>query len=306
MSRSGVRATLALPIVLLLAAGCGATGNGSGDTGSAGGTSSTAVSGPGKNAALAAMVPADVAKDGKLTIGTDTTYAPNEFVDDNNKTVGMDIDLGDAIAQELGLTADFQAASFDGILAGLSAGKFELAMSSFSVNADRLQTVDMVSYFTAGTSMAVLKGNPAGLTLDTLCGHTVAVQKGTTQSDDLATRSATCTQGGKGAITISEFQAQTDVALALTSKRADAMLADSPVVDYAVKQTNGQLAKVGASYANAPYGIGVAKNKGDFAKAVQGAVQALIDDGTYKKILDKWGVGAGAVAKSELNPATSS
>ncbi len=296
---------LALPIVLLLAAGCGATGNGSGDTGSAGGTS-TAVTGPGKNASLAAMVPADVTKDGKLTIGTDTTYAPNEFVDDNNKTVGMDIELGDAIAQQLGLTPDFQAASFDGILAGLSAGKFELAMSSFSINADRLQTVDMVSYFTAGTSMAVLKGNPAGLSLDSLCGHTVAVQKGTTQSDDLATRSATCTQGGKGAITISEFQAQTDVALALTSKRADAMLADSPVVDYALKQTNGQLEKVGASYANAPYGIGVAKSKGDFAKAVQGAVQALIDDGTYKKILDKWGVGAGAVTKAELNPATAS
>ena len=301
MSRSA-SAVLALPIVLLLAAGCGAGGNGSGDTGSAG--TSTTAAGPGKNATLAAMVPADVAKDGKLTIGTDTTYAPSEFVDDNNKTVGMDIDLGDAIAKELGLTADFQAASFDGILAGLSAGKFELAMSSFSINTERLQTVDMVSYFTAGTSMAVLKGNPAGLTLDTLCGHTVSAQKGTTQADDLAARSATCTQGGKLAITISEFQAQTDVTLALTSKRAEAMLADSPVVDYAIKQT-GQLDKVGKSYANAPYGIGVAKNKGDLAKAVQGAVQALIDDGTYKKILDKWGVGAGAVTKSELNPQTS-
>jgi polar amino acid transport system substrate-binding protein len=288
----------------LLAAGCGATGNGSGDTGGAGGT--TAASGPGKNDQLAAMVPADVAKDGKLTIGTDTTYAPNEFVDENNKTVGMDIDLGDAIAKELGLTADFQAASFDGILAGLSAGKFELAMSSFSISTERLQTVDMVSYFTAGTAMAVLKGNPAGLSLDTLCGHTVAVQKGTTQSDDLAARSATCTKDGKLAITISEFQAQTDVSLALTSKRAEAMLADSPVVDYAIKQTNGQLEKVGASYANAPYGIGVAKNKGDFAKAIQGAVQALMDDGTYKQILDKWGVGAGAITKSELNPPTTS
>ena len=304
MSRFGARAGLALPIVLVLAAGCGATGNGSGDTGSAG--TSTAANGPGKDATLAAMVPADVAKDGKLTIGTDTTYAPNEFVDDNNKTVGMDIDLGDAIAKELGLTADFQAASFDGILAGLSAGKFELAMSSFSVSTERLQTVDMVSYFTAGTSMAVLKGNPASLSLDMLCGHTVAVQKGTTQADDLAARSASCTQGGKLAITVSEFQAQTDVSLALTSKRADAMLADSPVVDYAVKQTNGQLEKVGASYANAPYGIGVAKDKGDLAKAVQGAVQALMDDGTYKQILDKWGVAAGAISKSELNPPTTS
>ena len=310
---SQLKAFALLPAFALvgLTVACGAGGNGAGGvaTSSPAATSGTAAAGEipaaAKDDKLAAEVPADIKADGKIVVGQDQSYAPNEFVD-NGKATGFDVDLGTAIGQKLGLQMEFQNADFSGIIAGIAAGKYELAMSSFSINTERLQTVDMVSYFTAGTSMAVLKGNPKGLNLDGLCGHTVAVQKGTTQSDDLTTRSATCTQGGKGPITISEFQAQTDVALALTSKRADAMLADSPVVDYAIKQTNGQLEKVGASYANAPYGIGVAKNKGDFAKAVQGAVQALIDDGTYKKILDKWGVGAGAVTKSELNPPTTS
>lgn len=302
MSGPGARAVLALPVVLLLVAGCGATGTSGGDNDRAS-ARATVETVPTKNSALAAMVPADVAADGKLVIGTDTSYAPNEFVD-NNKTVGMDIDLGEAVAEELGLTADFQPVTFDDVLPDLSAGRFELAMSSLSVNTQRLQTMDMVTYFTAGTSMAVLKGNPADLTLDNLCGHTVAVQKDTTQAQDLATRSANCAQSGKLPITVSEFPAQTDVVQALTAKQADAMLADSPVVDYAVKQANSQLVKLGAAYANAPYGIAVPKNKGDFAKAIQGAVQALIDGGTYKKILDKWGVGAGAITASEVNPQT--
>jgi polar amino acid transport system substrate-binding protein len=291
------RAGLVLPVALLLVAGCGVAANGSSGTGSASAPT------PSDSTALATLVPADVAKDGKLTIGTDPTYAPNEFLD-NNKPAGMDIDLAEAIAQELGLSADFHVVGFDGVLPGLSAGQFELAMSSLSVNTQRLQVADMVTYFTAGTSMAVLSGNPTDLTLDTLCGHTVAVQKDTIQNQDLTARSANCSQSGRLPITISEFAAETDVVQALATKNADAMLADSPVVDYAIKQANGKLQKVGASYANAPYGIGVAKNNGDLAKAVQGAVQALIKNGQYKEILDRWGVGAGAVTTSELNPPT--
>ncbi len=176
-------------------------------------------------------------------------------------------------------------------------------MSSFTDNADREKEVDMVTYFSAGTKMATLAGNPEGLAIDNLCGKTIAAQRGTVQVDDLTARSDTCTKAGKPAITISQFQAQTDVTLALTAKRAQAMLADSPVVDYAVAQTGGQLAAVGDSYDTAPYGIAVPKGDGSYAKAVQGAVQALITDGTYKAILDKWAVAGGAVPESKINAA---
>lgn len=285
---------------------CGSGGSGAPDPGAGQqpGSTSTAAAIPtvAKDPALAQLVPTDIASDGKIVVGQDQSYPPNEFVDEKNTPVGMDIDLGNAIAQKLGLAVEFQNTAFDGIIPGLTSGKYELAMSSFTINAERLQEVDMVSYFSAGTSMAVLKGNPDGLSIDDLCGKNVAVQKGTVQVEDLEKKSAECKTAGKPEITVTQFQNQTDVTLALTAKRAQAMLADSPVADYAVKQTEGQLEVVGAPYDTAPYGIIVPKAKGEYAKAVQGAVQALIDDGTYLKILEKWGVQAGKVDKAEVNP----
>lgn len=308
---SQLKALALLPAFALvgLTVACGAGGNGSGGvaTSSPAAASGTAAAGEipaaAKDDKLAAEVPADIKADGKIVVGQDQSYAPNEFVD-NGKATGFDVDLGTAIGQKLGLQMEFQNADFSGIIAGIAAGKYELAMSSFSINADRIKQVDMVSYYKAGTSLAVLKGNPDNINLDDLCGKTVAVQKGTTQVDDLTARSDKCTKAGKPAITLSQLTAQTDVNLALTAKRAQAMLADSPVVDYAVKQTNGALQVVGDPYDSAPYGIALKKDQGQYTQAIQGAVQALIDDGTYKKILDKWGLNpVGVIAKSEINPA---
>ncbi len=301
-SLPSIAAAAALAVVL---AGCGAGGNGSGG-GSTAPTSAAAAAIPTvqKDAALAALVPADVAADGKIVVGSDASYAPNEFVDaDGSTIIGMDVDLARAVGQKLGLPTEFQNAAFDGILPGLGAKKYELGMSSFTDNADREKEVDMVTYFSAGTKLAAPAGNPDGITVDNLCGKTIAVQRGTVQVDDLTARNDTCTKAGKPAITVSQFQAQTDVTLALTAKRAQAMLADSPVVDYAVAQTNGQLQVLGDSYDTAPYGIAVPKGQGDYAKAVQGAVQALITDGTYKAILDKWGVASGGIPTSQINAA---
>ncbi len=300
--------TLAVALLAVAVAGCGAGGNGSGGSGSsagqAGATSAAAVPTVQKDATLAALVPSDVASDGKIIVGSDASYAPNEFVDaDGTTIIGMDVDLGKAIGQKLGLEVEFQNSAFDGILPGIAAKKYELGMSSFTDNAEREKQVDMVTYFSAGTKMAVPKGNPDGIKIDDLCGKTVAAQRGTVQVDDLTARSDTCTKAGKPAINIAQFQAQTDVTLALTAKRAQAMLADSPVVDYAISKTNGQLEAVGDAYDTAPYGIAVPKGDGNYAKAIQGAVQALMTDGTYKAILDKWSVSGGAITTSKINGA---
>ncbi|WP_328645454.1 ABC transporter substrate-binding protein [Amycolatopsis sp. NBC_00348] len=305
-----LKALALLPAFALvgLTMACGAGGSGAGDVGS----SSAAPAGTGsgdagtvaKDDALAALVPADVKTDGKILVGQDQSYPPNEF-QDNGKATGFDVDLGTAIGQVLGVQMEFQNASFDGIIPGIGSKKYELAMSSFSITSERLQTVDMISYYKAGTSLGVLKGNPDGIKVDDLCGKKVAVQKGTTQVEDLDKKNAACTGGGKPAIEVTQLQAQTDVNLALTAKRVQAELADSPVIDYAVKQTNGALEVVGEPYDTAPYGIVLPKNSGDYGKAVQGAIQKLIDSGAYKKILDKWGLSsAGAVTKSEINPAS--
>ncbi|MGW4394429.1 ABC transporter substrate-binding protein [Amycolatopsis nivea] len=287
---------------------CGAGGNGMGDSGNGGTSAAPGGSGAAptaqKDDALAALVPAGVKADGKIVVGQDQTYPPNEFKDPSGTVTGFDVDLATAVGQVLGVKMEFQNSTFDGIIPGIEAKKYEMGISSFTVNADRMKSIDMISYYKAGTSLAVLKGNPEKLTVDTLCGKNVAVQQGTTQVEDLQKRTKACTTAGKPAINVTTFEAQTDANLALTAKRVDAELADSPVIDYAVKQTNDQLEVVGEPYDTAPYGIVLPKDSGDYGKAVQGAVQKLIDGGTYKKILEKWGLSAsGAVTKSEINPA---
>jgi len=256
------------------------------------------------NNALAAQVPPSVAADGKLVFGTDASYPPNEFTGPDGITiVGMDVDLGTAVAQKLGLSAEFQNTVFSSIIPDLQSGRFELGMSAFSVTPERLQTVDMVSYFVAVTSVAVRSGNPDGIDANDLCGRSVGVQAGTIQVDDLAARDEQCTASGKPAIQVTELQSQTDVTLALTDNRIVAMLGDSPVVDHAVTTTGGAIEVVGQPHDAAPYGIVLEKDQDQFGQAVQGAVQALIADGTYAAILEKWNVQAGAITTAQLNPA---
>jgi polar amino acid transport system substrate-binding protein len=212
----------------------------------------------------------------------------------------LDVDLGTAVAQKLGLTPEFQNSQFSGIIPGIEGARYELGISSFTINDERIQTVDMVSYFSAGTSLAVASGNPEGITPDNLCGRAVGVQAGTVQVDDVAARSQACTAAGQPAIAVTELQQQTDVTLALTSKRIVAMLADSPVVSYAVTTTSGAVEVVGEPWDTAPYGIALGKNQGQFSQAVQGALQAMIADGSYAAILQKWNVSNGAIPTSEV------
>ncbi|GAA1309963.1 ABC transporter substrate-binding protein [Pseudonocardia xinjiangensis] len=298
--------TRSLPAVLAAAAltvalaGCGSGGDGSGAT-SGGAPTTAAAPAVTKDDALAAMVPASVSSDGKLVFGTDASYPPNEFTaPDGTTIIGLDVDLGTAVAQKLGLTPEFQNSQFSGIIPGIEGARYELGISSFTINDERIKTVDMVSYFSAGTSLAVASGNPEGITPDNLCGRAVGVQAGTVQVDDVAARSQACTAAGQPAIAVTELQQQTDVTLALTSKRIVAMLADSPVVSYAVTTTSGAVEVVGEPWDTAPYGIALGKSQGQFAQAVQGALQAMIADGSYAAILQKWNVSNGAIATSEV------
>jgi polar amino acid transport system substrate-binding protein len=278
-------------------AACGSESGGGTGTGSAGGSAPSASA----DAALAAKVPSQIKSAGKLVIGTDSTYAPSEFLDTDGKTViGFDVDLFNAVAGKLGLTTQWQSATFDSIIPGVGTGKYNVGVSSFTINPQRLKQVNMVSYFSAGTQWAA----KTGATIDpgNACGKKVAVQTGTVQVDDLTARSKKCTDAGKPKITMDQYQKQSDATNAVVTGKDDAMLADSPVCAYAVKQTNGQLALVGQIYDSAPYGYVIAKNQADFADAIKQAVQALITDGTYKTILTKWGVEAGAITTPEVNP----
>ncbi|GIF21271.1 polar amino acid transport system substrate-binding protein [Actinoplanes tereljensis] len=298
----GRRAILGLALAAALTTSVAACGSESGDdTGSSTPTGASSAS-TAVDAALVAKLPADIKSAGKLTIGTDSTYAPNEFLDADGKTViGFDVDLFDAVAAKLGLTTEWQSASFDSIIPGVTSKKYNVGVSSFTINADRLKETTMVSYFAAGTQWAAKAG--ATISPDDACGKKIAVQTATVQVDDITARSKKCTDAGKAKITIDQYQAQSDATNAVVTGKDDAMLADSPIGAYAVKQTNGQLALVGDIYDSAPYGYVVAKDQADgLGAALEGALAALIADGTYKTVLTKWGVDAGGITDPAVNP----
>jgi polar amino acid transport system substrate-binding protein len=268
----------------------------SGSGGSSGGASTTAT----KDAAVAAQVPAAIKSKGTLTVAADATYPPNEFIKPGSKTViGMDADLADALASVMGLKANVTNASFDGIIPGLAAGKYDLGMSSFTDTKEREATVDFVTYFNAGTSFYTkAQGGPAINTIADLCNHKVAVEKGTTQQSDAEAQAKKCK------VTVLVFPDQNGANLALSSGRADVGMADSPVAAYIAKQSNGQFKVSGQPYGEAPYGIAIPKKSG-LQKPVQAALKKLIAGGQYKAILDKWGIQAGAITNPVMNGATS-
>jgi polar amino acid transport system substrate-binding protein len=257
-----------------------------------------------KDAALAALVPASIASTGKLIVGTDPTYAPNEYKDSTGKIVGFDIDLFDAVAAKLGLTPQYVGATFDTIVPSVKAGKYNIGVSSFTDNKQREAVVDFVTYYNAGQQWVSPSGKPVDP--DNACGLKVSVQTGTTEADDLALRATACTKAGKPTIGIQKFDAQSDATNAVVLGKVAAMSADYPVSVDAVKQTGGKLVLVGkTNFDAAPYGYAIGKNSGQLKEAIQGAVQALITDGTYGRICVKWNLSGGEITQAKINGATS-
>ncbi len=241
-----------------------------------------------------------------LTVATDATYPPIEFIaPDGHTVVGMDPDLGHALGKVMGVQFNFVNASFDTIIPGLQSGKYGLGMSAFTDTKAREKVVDFVTYFSAGTSFYVkAKGGPAILALASLCGHSVAVERGTTQASDAAAQNTKCKKAGKPGVAVRVYPDQNSANLAIASGRQQVGMADSPVAAYIVEKSKGQFKLTGKPYNTAPYGIAVPKRSG-LAKPILGALKKLIANGTYMKILKKWGVQQGAITKPRINGAIS-
>ena len=191
-------------------------------------------------------------------MAADATYAPDEFIaSDGSTVIGVDADLAKAFAQLMGLNADVKNVTFDSIIPGLAANRYDLGMSSFTVTKEREKTVDFVTYLIAGTSFFVkADGGPDIQSLADLCGHKVAAEKGTTQANDATAQNKKCTSAGKPGVTVEVFPDENGVNLALSSGRADVAMADSPPAAYAVEQSGGQFKLSGK-----PYGDGRVRDR---------------------------------------------
>ncbi|TFC93323.1 MULTISPECIES: ABC transporter substrate-binding protein [Cryobacterium] len=252
--------------------------------------------------AAAALLPAEVADSGQLVVGTDPTYAPNEFKNEAGEPIGWGIEIASAIAGKLGLTAEFQVAKFDNIIPSVTGGKADIGASSFTDTVEREEQVDFVNYYVAGIQWASATGNDVDP--DNACGLKVAVQATTYEdTEEVPAKSDACVAAGKPPIDKLKYDTQDQATNAVVLGQADALSADSPVTFYAIAQTEGKLQAAGETFDVAPYGIVVAKDS-ELTKAVQAALQSMVDDGTYGDILDKWGVADGAIETITINAAS--
>ncbi|HEY2311740.1 MAG TPA: ABC transporter substrate-binding protein [Gaiellaceae bacterium] len=255
---------------------------------------------------IAKQVPAKIRGKGTLVVASDATYAPMESIaKDGHTVIGVDPDLAKDLGTVLGLKFKVENASFDGIIPGLHSGKYDIGMSSFTPTKAREKVVDFVTYFSAGVSFYVKSsGGPTITNLGSLCGHSVAVENGTTEQTEAQAQNTKCKKAGKKGVSVKAYPDQNTANLAISSGREQVGMADSEVVAYIVKQSQGQFKIVGKSYAFAPYGIALPKNNG-MAKPMLAAVKYLMKQGAYAKVLKKWGVQSGAISNPRINGATS-
>ncbi len=250
--------------------------------------------------AIANAVPAEIKSTGTLTVAADATYPPMEFYaeGDNKTVIGADADIAKALGQIMGLEAKVQNVTFDSILPGLAAGKYNLGLSSFTDTKEREQEVDFVTYGQAGTSFYTSADAPVDVaTVEDLCDHSVAVEKGTTQQEDAEAQKKKCE------VDVQVFPDQNAANLAISSGRAELGMADSPVAAYIVEQSEGKF-ELGKAYGVEPYGIAIPKDSG-LQQPVLDAVTALYKDGTMQKIFDYWQLPDTAIDKPVANGAVS-
>jgi polar amino acid transport system substrate-binding protein len=283
---------LAGAIVLLLAfagSGCGGSSKSSEST-----TSQTTTAGSGASI----TAPASIASAGKLVFCSDITYPPEESYKQGTTTPeGSDIDIGNYIADKMGVKARFDNTGFDGIIAALLAKKCDAVISGMNDTPERRKQVAFVDYLKVGQSFMVKKGNPENITgIDSLAGKSASVETGTTNKDFLDAQSKRLTSQGKKAIKVVTFPKDTDAANALRTGRVDAYFGDAPVVAYYIEKTPDAFALGGTPVNPISIGIAINKSNTELQSAVTKAIDMIYADGTMNTILTRWKL-AGAVAK---------
>ncbi len=249
--------------------------------------------------AAVALLPADVKDSGVLIIGTDAEYPPNEYKDADGNPTGWGVELAEAVSAKLGLEPEWEILGFDSIIPRIQEGALNMGSSSFTDTVERQKSVDFVNFLNAGSQWAGQIGSDVDP--DDACGLTIAVQATTVQdTEELPAKNQACKDAGKPEIEVLRFDGQPEVTQAVVDGRADAFSADSPVTGDAVTQLSDQLELVGDLFDAAPYGFATQKDS-DMTKAVQAALQSLMDDGTYVDILTRAGIESGALDTATIN-----
>ncbi|MBA4862239.1 ABC transporter substrate-binding protein [Streptomyces sp. PSKA54] len=255
---------------------------------------------------VAALLPADVRKAGTLRVGSSIGFPPGAYYPNGTgkPPAGQDIDLADAVAKVLGVELERQDASFETILPALGSGKYDFGTGNFGVTTERLKTIDFVTYINDGQGFAVKKGNTELGTkvteLTQLCGLTIGTGAGTTFEATLEAQKGVCAKAGKKPYDVKVFSENGATLTALQQGRIDVIMSTINGLRYQAAQPAAGTTFLGEFHR---LDVGFAFKKGsELTPAFQAAVNQLIKDGTYARILKKWGTGASAIEESRINP----
>jgi polar amino acid transport system substrate-binding protein len=261
---------------------------------------------------VATIDPASLAQKGHLLICTDFPYPPQEMFDENGNPQGVDVEIGQEIGKRLGLQVQFVNSIFDTIIAAVTSGKCDIIISAQNITTDRQKQVSMIPYFIAGQSFVAQKGNPAKIsTAMDLCGQSVAAESGTTEAawlqgtGDYQDGGLTqqCTAAGKQPPTVVVTQKDSDALQQLQAGKVVAYDTDSPVAAYYTVQHPDLFEVVGQVVDPIQEGISVPCGQADctgapltaVGQAIKTALDSMIQDGTYLKILTKWNLASSAI-----------
>jgi polar amino acid transport system substrate-binding protein len=297
-TRPGLPAAVVISALLLALTACGAQAPASStsDAGQATGVPALAV-----NEAAAKLLPESIKATRVLRVAIPTNEPPTQFYREGTQEMtGTNPDVARLIGETLGVKVEIQVANFDSIIPGLAAGRYDMTVSSMTPTAKRMEVLDFVDYMQMGNSIAVPSGNPLGISSEgSLCGKKVGLLTGSYQlAVNVPAIDEDCTAAGNGTIQRSEFQDTRQAISALTSGRLDAVLADSPILDFAASQ-NPQLG-IASKYDFTPVGVGMPKDSG-MVKAVSAALDSVIKSDSYLKVLGKYGLESAAITDARVN-----
>lgn len=260
----------------------------------------------GIGAAQAQALPDAIAKSKTIKVAVNSIYPPMEYKDpESGELTGFDIDLGNAIAKELGVKLDWQESAFEQLLPSLATGRVDMILSGLSDVPKRRDSVDFLDYLNSGAQFYILASRAGEIhgPID-LCGKTVGTSRSTSFPADTAAWSAQhCVAAGKPAITVIGTEDTSSARMQLKQARIAAGVQGSETLPYAMKLEPNTYKPIGEPFASSPEGIAFAKTNPKLRDAVLAALNRLVANGTYRTIVAKWGLQSSAVAKISVNGA---
>ncbi|WP_415756412.1 ABC transporter substrate-binding protein [Pseudomonas sp. LT1P18] len=252
---------------------------------------------------FAAELPASIKAKGEVVVAIMPNYPPMDFKDPATNTLtGLDYDLGNALAERLGVKIKWQETGFEQMINALTTDRVDMVMSGMTDTAERQASVTFVDYFTSGPQFYTLQKNKDLNEIIDLCGKKVGTSRRTTFPAEIAEWSkANCEAAGKPAINVIGTEGSADARAQLRQSRIDAAMQGSETLSYLKTQEKDMYKTVGLPISKQFTGLGVSKKKPELSEAVKVALQSMVDDGSYQAILKKWDLELGAIKTVTIN-----